>query len=224
MAFGYGYWLPLSGKAIKTNEHGSSVIEKPERFGLTRKDIDKLLAGTHYGTQDTSKESGRAKVLIAAMKNGWIRIRGSGPQWSVQFYGNPAKAVKKAAKFLENEAGMFSNISVSDLGSGVSTSMSLKDLEQAVADGQFDVATTQDEEAAASGDETAKDKIRVPNTANRDQSVRSALRSRLERRLGPNAFVPEGWEEYRGGLLLEGMAKYQELLVTDQVIGLDIRG
>lgn len=224
-----GYWLSLKGRTLQTAEHGSTVMEKPHLFGLTKADIEKILGGEPYLFSDTSKDSGRGRLLIAAMKNGWVRIRGGGLNISVQYWGNGTKAMKRAYRYLEEEAGPFSNISISDLASGFSTSMPFKYLQDAIQDGMFDISATKDEEAAAADDQTQRDEggITVPRDATRDSSVRAGIRQRLERSIGPSAVqeaLLDRWIPWKGGLLVEGMLTYQNLVVTDPIISRDIRG
>lgn len=222
-----GYWLSLKGRTIPTAEHGSTVMEKPQLFGLNKGQVDKILGGEPYRFSDTGKDSGRGRLLIAAMKNGWVRIRGGGLNISVQYWGNGTKAMKRAYRYLEEEAGPYSNISISDLASGFSTSVPFKDLEDAIQDGMFDVGETETEETAAVDDQTQKDGIQVPRDATRDTSVRAGIRQRLERSIGPSAVqeaLLDKWCGWKGGLLVEGMITYQGLAVTDPIISRDIRG
>lgn len=229
-----GYWLPVKGRAIYTEEHGSTVMEKPQLFGLTKESIVKILGGKAYSFNDTDMDSGRGRLLIAAMKNGWVRIRGGGANISVQYFGNGQQAMKRAYKHLEKDAGPFTNISISDLSNGFSATLPFKDLDEAIDDGMFDTATTYNDEEASAEAPVDDNQIRVPNTANRDQSVRNALRTRLERRIGQTIMqekvhatalpLMERWLSWKGGLLVEGMAIYQNLQAVDPVIRTNIRG
>ena len=235
-----GFWVPLKGRAVPTREHGMSIIEKPKRFGFTEDEVNKILGGKAYNPQDTDKDSGRGRLLVEAMRRGWIRIRsGGGANISVQFYGNPQRAIKKAHRYLEEEAGPFSNITISDLGSGFNTTILFKDLEDAIRDGMFDVAETETAEVAAKDDQTPKETIKVPEgDARRDVHARKAMRDRLERFLPPTVAehvlstglvtetaqdVVSRWSEWQGGKLIKGIGQYQNLIVSDPNVARDIR-
>jgi hypothetical protein len=120
-----GYWLKNDkgskehGKYIEVREHGEAIIQKPEAFGFTQDEVKQALGGKSFNPQDTEKGSGRHNLLNAAFNKGWVRIRGSGPEWSAQLNGNLRDAAELIVELGEDDLGMgyMSHITLSDLAS-----------------------------------------------------------------------------------------------------------
>ncbi|MEQ9379612.1 MAG: hypothetical protein RJP95_02025 [Pirellulales bacterium] len=74
---GSGFWISPTNVPIPITEHEDAVRATPERFGLTRESLPPRKA-----------HDSRQKVLLAAMRMGWVRVRqyvGNGEYWVVEF-------------------------------------------------------------------------------------------------------------------------------------------
>ncbi len=118
MAGFQGWWVNgNTGKGYHVAEHGLDIQANPERYGFTEADVKKLTA--NYNPGDTDPEGARGKLLKAAMKKGWVRVRGYQGKYAIQTYGSTASYLKKVLPFLKkNGVGSHSEILVSDLSSG----------------------------------------------------------------------------------------------------------
>lgn len=117
-----GWWVDgRTGKGYHVSEHWMEVKSDPERFGLTDDIVKKILksAKGKFSMGDTSAEGQRGKLLIAAMKNGWVRVRGFRSKYSIQLTGNCASKLKKVLPFLHKAGvGPYSEVLVNDLATG----------------------------------------------------------------------------------------------------------
>jgi len=75
LAPGMAYWISPRGEIldIAGQMHIQTVIERPEKFGLTKEYIDKLYADFDepMGTEGKARE----QIILALVKRGWIRTR-----------------------------------------------------------------------------------------------------------------------------------------------------
>jgi hypothetical protein len=114
-----GWWVnSITGKGHHVAEHWMEVKGDPERYGLTEPQVDNILqqAGGKFNPGDTSPDSARGLLLIAAMKHGWVRVRGYRGQYSIQVYGKLASRLPKVLKFLKQAGvGPYSTMVLSDL-------------------------------------------------------------------------------------------------------------
>ena len=60
-------WLPVA------ESHYQTIVESPEKFGLTPEDIEAI--HLEHGDASGTHGPGRDKVVHRATENGWIRIR-----------------------------------------------------------------------------------------------------------------------------------------------------
>lgn len=114
-----GWWFnSKTGQGKHVSEHWSEIKYHPEEFGLDDAQVDKITGGSKFNPGDTSMDGARGKLLIAAMKNGWVRIRGWRGQYNIQLFGNAASKLPKVMKFLKNAGvGPYTPILFSDLSS-----------------------------------------------------------------------------------------------------------
>lgn len=116
-----GWWVNgITGKGRHVAEHWMEVKSDPQAYGLTDEQVESILkeAGGKFMPGDTSPDGARGLLLKAAMKNGWVRVRGYQGKYSIQTYGHMASYLPKVFKFLKG-AGVHPNSEVflSDLSS-----------------------------------------------------------------------------------------------------------
>ncbi len=129
-----GWWVNgNTGKGYHVSEHWMEVKSDPAKFGLTDDQVEDILrqAGGKFMPGDTSPDGARGLLLKAAMKNGWVRVRGYRGKYAIQVYGHLASHLPKVMKFLKTAGvGPYSEILLSDLSS---------DYNQTFVDGMSDV-------------------------------------------------------------------------------------
>ena len=195
----YGYWMSRTGRYHRIQEHGRAIIAKPRRYGLDPEFVQNLVGpdGVQYNPQEGDVGSIRHDLYVAAMKNGWVRIRGGSGYWSVQFFGNAKRVVRNLLeKFLPEEAGYAGTVSVNDLSVNRSREMTFQELQEAYDNDEFTDTVgsgSQAKEKAHQRPSSAPsgDAEKITTSAQRDfvdaqgdQGVRDAIRKRLERRAG----------------------------------------
>lgn len=81
-----GYWISPSGTAFPVSQnHIITVIEDPEKFGMTREEIEDAYKRhkEHIGQEGNARE----EIIISLVDKGWIRVRsyrrGGDITWSV---------------------------------------------------------------------------------------------------------------------------------------------
>lgn len=116
-----GWWVNgETGKGRHVAEHWMEIRSNPESYGVSQEEMQKILkdAGGAFNPGDTSPDGARGMLLKAAMKNGWVRVRGYQGKYSIQTYGRLASRLPKVLKFLKG-AGVHPNseIFISDLAS-----------------------------------------------------------------------------------------------------------
>jgi hypothetical protein len=83
-----GYFIGPEGQTVPINgdwgRHVMMVVQNPERFGLSKREIQQVQK--QYG--DPTSEEGKARdhILIAALKHGWARVRDMDGTFSVQVW------------------------------------------------------------------------------------------------------------------------------------------
>jgi len=119
MAGFQGWWVNgNTGKGHHVSEHGLDVQANPEQYGLKPDDVKALLKAKKFNAGDTDPEGGRGLLLKAAMRNGWVRVRGYQGKYAIQTYGNLASHLPKVLRFLKNAGvGPRSEIILTDLAS-----------------------------------------------------------------------------------------------------------
>lgn len=76
-----GYWITPEDDVFRVTSHVQSVWEDPERFGYTRKEVERL----HVQAHEKFGSEGRARELILRelVTRNWIRIRRYRHRWSI---------------------------------------------------------------------------------------------------------------------------------------------
>ena len=98
-----GLWINRNGKFVRTNEHGSTVMEDPKFFGFSEKELEKF----KYNPRDTGEDTGRHQLLLATFKKGWIRLRGSGQAgFSFEYYGDTKQVMEMIVNVLHEDGVM----------------------------------------------------------------------------------------------------------------------
>lgn len=79
---GRGYYLHVkTRKEIEVQNHLYDVVQNPQKFGLSPRDIENL-------TRNASGEKEERRAVITEMlKRGWIRLRDHGGEWSIEYWG-----------------------------------------------------------------------------------------------------------------------------------------
>ena len=82
MTINVAFFLSQTGDLIHVPQnHISTVIADPERFSLTRKEIDAVYE--EYGERVGVEGEARREILLRIIADGWIRIRRYRNYWSV---------------------------------------------------------------------------------------------------------------------------------------------
>jgi hypothetical protein len=116
-----GWWVNgETGKGLHVAEHWMEVRSNPEHYGLTEDEVQAILksAKGKFSMGDTDQDGQRVKLLTAAMRNGWVRVRGYKARYSIEMLGHAASYLPKVLTFLKR-AGVHPNseILVHDLAS-----------------------------------------------------------------------------------------------------------
>jgi len=134
-----GYWLNSnSGKVIPTTEHGSTIIAKPEMFGISKKDMLSITSKKAYNPQSTKKTDSRVILLNKAFDNGWVRVRVVGPSWTFEFSGNMPNVISKLVKKFGDDMGPFTRINLHDIRFKDNMSLTYTELVDALNGAEFD--------------------------------------------------------------------------------------
>jgi hypothetical protein len=82
-----GYWIKGNDITdMTTNSHISDVIYHPEKFGITKEEIEN--AYKKYGEKLQTEGKAREELIRKVSEKGWIRVRhytGRKDYWSIQF-------------------------------------------------------------------------------------------------------------------------------------------
>jgi hypothetical protein len=82
MMISVAFFLSPAGQLVNVPQnHISTVIADPERFGLTREEIDAVYE--EYGERVGVEGEARKELLLRVINHGWIRIRRYRNYWSV---------------------------------------------------------------------------------------------------------------------------------------------
>jgi hypothetical protein len=76
------YWISPSGGLISVDRHIHLIIQKPQLFGLTKPDIEKMYK--KYKEPIGLEGHAREQLMLHVMNRGWIRLRNRGGNWTVQ--------------------------------------------------------------------------------------------------------------------------------------------
>lgn len=183
-----GWWFnPKTGEGKHVSEHWTEVNYNPEAFGLTPGEVEKIVGGKKFNPGDTSMDSARGKLLIAAMKNDWVRIRGWKGQYSIQLFGNAASKLPRVMKFLKQAGvGPYTPILFSDLATGYQQTFAegMDDIKKALKAGSIPDASSKavvgTEAGAMTGQKAATG---IPHTLS-DKQKRQIIRQRIGQRAG----------------------------------------
>lgn len=181
-----GWWVNgRTGRGHHVSEHGMDLAAKPEQYGLTPEEVQKLTKAKGYNAGDTDPEGGRGLLLKAAMRHGWVRVRGYQGKYAIQTFGNLASLLPKTLTFLR-KAGvhMNSEILLSDLSSGFS---------QRFEDGMSDVvrAIKQGKVPDMAPKESVSDVIKGKRQGIPTELPEKQQRVLMRQRLGQKAHVPD---------------------------------
>jgi hypothetical protein len=134
-----GYWMnSKSGKTISTNEHGSTILAKPEIFGISKNDIAAITKKKVYNPGGDGKNNSRPALLKKAFDNGWVRIRIANSSWTCEFSGNMSSVVAKIIKKFGDDMGPFTRINLHDIHSKDNKSFTYTEMVDAYNSGAFD--------------------------------------------------------------------------------------
>jgi hypothetical protein len=191
-----GYWLDSkTGKVVSVTEHGSKVMGDPKLFGMTPEDVDGIVGDGLYNPYDGGRASARGKLILAACRNGWVRVRSNGQDWSLQLHGKARSGVTKFLRKFGGDLGQYSNVQVSDFATGFQEVFTPDGLRQAIASGVLvdtGGAAVGKDAAAEVGDKAAKSKADAVPVNLPDEVQRATLRGRIGQQAGiPNRDVEE---------------------------------
>ena len=75
MAYYNRWWLSPAGELIevKAQNHGSDITQDPEKFGITKEDVDSAYerSGEKRGQEGLARE----ELIKKVMARGWLRVR-----------------------------------------------------------------------------------------------------------------------------------------------------
>lgn len=118
---GFEGWWVKGSKGMHVAEHWMEVKSNPEQFGMTDAEVEDVLSSAKgkFSMGDTSPEGQRYKLLLAAMKHGWVRVRGYRGSYAIELFGKAASVLPGVMKFLKG-AGVhkYSEIRLHDLATG----------------------------------------------------------------------------------------------------------
>jgi hypothetical protein len=191
-----GYWLDSkTGRVISVTEHGSQVLGNPKLFGMRPEDVDAIVGDGLYNPYETGKASARGKLILAACRNGWVRVRSNGQEWSLQLSGKARSGVMKFLRKFAGDLGEYSPIQVSDFATGFQQVFTPDTLRAAVANGTLVDAGGQAvgrDAAAEVGDKAAKGRADAIPSHLPDETQRATLRARIGQAAGiPSRGVEE---------------------------------
>ena len=199
-----GWWVNgETGKGHHVAEHWMEVRSNPEHYGVSQETMQKILkdAGGQFSPGDTSPDGARGMLLKAAMKNGWVRVRGYQGKYSIQTYGHLASYLPKVMKFLK-VAGVhaYSEIFVSDLSSDYNRKFmdGMSDIHKALKQGNIP--------DSAPPKVAVKDMIKGINISEPEKAQRGVMRQRL----GQRTHLPDpdpGDDKIEEKALAKGLAK-----------------
>jgi hypothetical protein len=142
-----GWWVNgETGKGMHVAEHWMEVRSDPENFGLTSKQVENILSSSKgkFSMGDTDEDGQRVQLLTAAMKNGWVRVRGYRAKYSIEMFGHCASRLPKVLKFLKG-AGVHPNseVLVNDLATKFSQRFmdGMSDIHRAIKQGKIPDST-----------------------------------------------------------------------------------
>ncbi len=128
MPLGEGFWYNRrTNRFIKINDHARDACAKPERFGLTDKDLIKAVSAN--GREWTSSmghvvirsEEDRELVIVRVCQAGYIRIRHWKGRLGWQFAGDPLSALQVLHRSVERMgAAAWTLVTFTDFGLGLS--------------------------------------------------------------------------------------------------------
>jgi len=134
-----GYWMnSKSGKIIVTSDHGQTIIDKPELFGISKKEVLSIISKKAYNPQGTKKTDSRAVLLNKAFDAGWVRIRIVNSSWTCEFSGNMSLVVSKIIKKFGDDMGPFTRINLHDIRNKDNRSFTYTQLLDSYNSGEFD--------------------------------------------------------------------------------------
>lgn len=73
MGQSHGFWTKKDEWIAVEDDHLSTILDDPERFGLTRAHIEEIYAST--GQEVGSEGPARDEIMKQATENGWLRVR-----------------------------------------------------------------------------------------------------------------------------------------------------
>lgn len=85
-----GYWISPSGDIKKNSDHYQYVKSHPQLFGFTKKEVS------------TWDDDIRDHVLLEAKKRGWMRVRGTRPNLSIELWSLDNDAIFNLKEFFIN--------------------------------------------------------------------------------------------------------------------------
>jgi len=134
-----GYWMNSnSGKVVSTDDHGSTILAKPEMFNISKKELESIISKKAYNPMSTKKTDSRVILLNKAFDNGWVRIRIVNSSWTLEFSGNLSSVVSKLIKKFGDDMGPFTRINLHDIHNKDNKSLTYTELVDAYNSGQFD--------------------------------------------------------------------------------------
>jgi hypothetical protein len=90
-----GWWMhPGKGVHHLVGDHANEVATSPEKYGVTKAEVEKITGGDPFNQYDPDFQNARGQLIHAATKNGWVRIRSHGNHGSIQLHGNAASKLR----------------------------------------------------------------------------------------------------------------------------------
>jgi len=86
-----GFWISPKGRIIQNSDHFQCVQGHPKVFGWTKAEMDKM----EYADRD--------KVLAETISRGWIRVRGTRPNLSIEIFELNGNTISNIKSFLQKE-------------------------------------------------------------------------------------------------------------------------
>ena len=118
------YWINPRGQIIEVElNHIDTVIKYPAKFGLTKKEIEKI----HKKHKEKVGQEGNAReaIIVDLIKSGWIRIRKYKNHWSITVFRltsrviySFANKILKKGLFGFKEKDKYASVKIVPVGGG----------------------------------------------------------------------------------------------------------
>jgi hypothetical protein len=115
-----GFWIHGdTGRGHRITDHALEVIADPGRYGLAPAAIHAITGGHPINQFEESADSPRGRIILAAARIGWVRVRGHRGDYTVQLHGRAATRLPRVMRFLRRAGlGRYITLRVHDFATG----------------------------------------------------------------------------------------------------------